>query len=223
MNAYLDILVLPASQHSSTASDRALGITGRLSPLAGHSWPGGYVFHPLTVRTTTREFAFSRRAGGKRKAIGSDITTVSVPTASLTQTLTRGRLRGRRAGDPLGGSIICRREVWKAVKEVLVLAHDKAIFDLDRQVQALAGGESENYRGLKLSELLQGRQKIKADLTGPSGVLKGWGPRREGDRDDGWSLHNGGGTYAAVEGADARKGKGDDQSASRDVNQNKVI
>ena len=82
-NAYLATLVLPASQYVPQACNRAFSSTGRLKSLRSvptDTWGTDYAFHPFTVKPTTREFTWSRRAlGPAEKAVPSNVSAVWTP------------------------------------------------------------------------------------------------------------------------------------------------
>ena len=183
-NAYLHGLVIPASEYSSAAAERAFGPNGRLSSLTGQpdsNVSGGYSFHPINISGTSQEFAYSRRAGGEKRLIGSDITTLAIPTHGIQQTLTKGRLRGRREGDPLGGSVVCRKEIWKIVQEIV---RENTTSESIRL--AADGGPTKTYQGLKQSVAVACRAKCKSWVTCEGNGLEGWGD--SADEDVKWSL-----------------------------------
>ena len=183
-NAYLHALVIPASEYSSAAAERAFGPNGRLSSFAGPAdskVSGGYSFHPIKVSETSQEFAYSRRAGGDKRLVGSDITTLAIPTHGIQQTLTKGRLRGRREGDPLGGSAVCRREIWKIVQEIV---RKNTASQAIRQ--AADGGPTKTYQGLKQSAAVACRAEGKSWVTSDGNGLEGWGD--SANEDVKWSL-----------------------------------
>ncbi|RYO79985.1 hypothetical protein DL762_007888 [Monosporascus cannonballus] len=95
-NAYVRCLVLPEAAYSAGGCRRAFSAAnpdeeegdgggeggngvavreakarageGRMRPLCGRKWGGGYAFRPFEVRTTGLEFAFSRREVSRRSA-----------------------------------------------------------------------------------------------------------------------------------------------------------
>lgn len=167
VNVYLSTLILPASQYSQSACTRAFGASGRLGKVAGKHWPGGYVYRPFVIKTTDREFVYSRRSGPIDHArIPSNISCVCTP--HLQQTLIGGRLPGRKRGDVRAASAISRRGMWSAAARVI------ALLGLPTLEAALAGGPDRSYRGLKEHELLQLRRNVKADLTDQA--LQRWAP-----------------------------------------------
>lgn len=148
--AYIDTLVLPLAAYSTSGCARAFGAaeTGRMAPLLGREWGGGYKFAPFEVATTTREFAFSRRAGAGPNACNL----VAVKVAGRgEEVLIGGVLQGRKAfgGDVVGdrerekaGSMLCKARIWRAVVEVGVLLGAGA-------AGVLVNGGSGSYAQLK--------------------------------------------------------------------------
>ncbi|KAF2738826.1 hypothetical protein EJ04DRAFT_485787 [Polyplosphaeria fusca] len=123
-NAYLTSLVLPQSQYVETACRRAFSREGRMkgvTPQVEQPWRGsGYHFQGFDVRTTEKEFEFSRRGvSTPQKAVPSNLSAVHTP--HLQETLIGGTLQGRKQFDPKGASAICRRSMWKTAIEVAVL------------------------------------------------------------------------------------------------------
>ncbi|KAI9837969.1 MAG: hypothetical protein M1819_006123 [Sarea resinae] len=205
-NAYLSTLILPSSQHSPLATHRAFSATGRLSPLSDvqSNWKGGYKFQPFEVRTTSREFEFSRRGGGGGGGGGSDdakgaaVARTRTPsnlsvayTPRFQETLIGGVLQGRRQFDPRGASRVCKRGIWRAVAEAValfqaaggaILANGGSVAAAGRRLQtafpsAAAGDTKPTYEeALKASPLLAARRAVKDDVR--SLALKGW--RRNG-------------------------------------------
>jgi tRNA-specific adenosine deaminase 1 len=172
-NAYIHTLVMPQSQMVPEACDRAFGRNGRLSALQSTA-SGHYSFRPFTIRTTTREFAFSRR-------VVDASTTSIVPSniSSLTygpkqETLINGSLQGRKQGDPRGASAISRRSMWAlALKTAILLAQPALVAALDVK----------SYADVKASKELADREAAKQ--TAKDSSLQGW-KRNVGD--DEWSL-----------------------------------
>ena len=110
-NAYLETMVVPQSQYIETSFDRAFGPDGRMRSVAGKTWPGGYNYRPVHVRTTEVEFEFSRRSIGSLNAQprGSNISAVWTP--GIQETLINGVLQGRKQVDPRGASAISRKRI----------------------------------------------------------------------------------------------------------------
>ncbi|RDW80139.1 hypothetical protein BP6252_04777 [Coleophoma cylindrospora] len=173
-NLYLSSLVLPVSQYSPSGCTRAFSSSGRLQSLNSlpEQWGGGYRFHPFEIKTTGREFAYSRRASPS--AVGGDANgevryVSSNLAASWTangrdETIIGGVLQGRKQFDPRGASRMCKRRMWKLAMEVAGLV-------------AVEGGvrmglEMKRYKDVKEGEALKWRRNVKEDVKATS--LKGW-------------------------------------------------
>jgi tRNA-specific adenosine deaminase 1 len=163
-NAYIDTLILPASQYVSKACERAFSPCGRLDNLAQENtgnWRGGYGFHAFKVKTTDLEFAWSRRAiSSLEKAAPSNLSAVWTP--NWQETLIGGVLQGRKQLDPRGASKLCRTGVWM---EALALA---GLTSVPILVEALKKG---NYADMKNTTTLGPRRKVKTDMRT---ALGGW-------------------------------------------------
>ncbi len=164
-NAYLHTVVLPSSQHSGTACARAFGPEGRLEPLSGRHWPGGYSYRPFATTITDVEFERSRRsAPASTPLIASNISALYTP--HVQQSLIGGRLAGRRAIDARSASAVSRRNMWASTARVVGLLETASI------ARAMTGGEGKSYSGLKADSLLAYRRKVKTDAI--ISALKGW-------------------------------------------------
>ncbi|EUC40295.1 hypothetical protein COCMIDRAFT_109194 [Bipolaris oryzae ATCC 44560] len=174
-NAYLDTLILPVSQYVPQACERAFSPTGRLNNLScstTREWCGGYTFHPFTVKPTTREFTWSRRAlAAEDTAVSSNLSAVWTPY--WQETLIGGVLQGRKQLDPRGASRISRRGLWMEVIRVAGMLGGAAASVL---------GVKRKYAEMKNDALLSERRRIKSDMQI---ALKGW-PKNTGD--DEWTL-----------------------------------
>ena len=168
-HAYLSSLIVPASQHVPTATTRAFAATGRMQCLqSDKSWAGGYSFHPFRVKTTDREFTYSRRSAiNGQKLVPSNLSTVWTP--GWQETLIGGCLQGKRIGNLKGASKISRRGTWSTVAEMA------AIIGVPALTMTITGG---TYNVLKESEMLRDRKTVKDDVKRQ--VLKGW-VKNEGD------------------------------------------
>ena len=167
-NAYLTSLILPKSQCIPTATARAFGPSGRMSDtntLLKQSQgiqEAGYAFRPFEVRTTDREFQYSRRSiPPPNKPVPSNLSAVYTPR--FQETLIGGVLQGRKQFDPRGASLICRKSIWKAVMEVGALTAVPAL------IETLKGS---TYMDVKESEVLIARKEAKKVVR--ERVLKGW-------------------------------------------------
>jgi tRNA-specific adenosine deaminase 1 len=163
-NAYIDTLILPASQYVPKACERAFSPCGRLENLSqddAGKWKGGYGFHVFKVQTTDLEFAWSRRAVSPlEKAAPSNLSAVWTP--NWQETLIGGVLQGRKQLDPRGASKLCRRGVWM---EALTIAGLSSVPIL---VDALKKGK---YADMKDTTPLESRRKVKEDMRT---ALGGW-------------------------------------------------
>jgi tRNA-specific adenosine deaminase 1 len=167
---YLHSLVLPESQYVEQACSRAFGPHGRMAALTddGRQWPSGYPFRPFTVLRTKHSFSYSR------DSIKSDW--AATPSAKSTlwtphfrETLIRGSLEGRAAGDPKGASLICRRKLWASANALY-----KKLGLEDLAVESHSG----SYKGLKRSRIYEGRRRVKKDTIS---CLVGWLPNETDD------------------------------------------
>ena len=164
-NAYLQSLILPTSQVVPPACERAFSRSGRLKDLLTPSidaWQGGYCFHPFEIRTTKREFAWSRRSmESSEKVIATNLSAVWTP--SWQETLIGGVLQGKKQLDPRGASAVCRRNMWKTALQVA------AAVGITKLVEVL--GKSK-YKEIKESQAFEQRKKVKDDMRRDG--LKGW-------------------------------------------------
>ncbi|KAL3954924.1 hypothetical protein ACCO45_010487 [Purpureocillium lilacinum] len=142
--AYIDTLVLPLSQYSSTACERAFAASGRMEAVAGEKgWSGGYGFRPFAVETTTREFGFSRRAVQARAdKISPSNLAAAWSLSGFEESILGGVVQGRRPFDPRGR----------------VACHD--------------GKYGRSYQEVKHGPLLATRRAVKAEVRGTA--LAGW-------------------------------------------------
>uniref|UniRef100_L2FNF8 tRNA-specific adenosine deaminase n=1 Tax=Colletotrichum fructicola (strain Nara gc5) TaxID=1213859 RepID=L2FNF8_COLFN len=132
-NAYLSSLILPETQYSAAGCERAFSARGRMASLDGQAWSGGYRFAPFEVRTTEREFAFSKR---EVKARAEKIAASNLAAA--------------------GASAVSRRRMWE---EVAAIA-DELGDDGEGLRSALAGV---TYADVKGSEMLAARREVKME------------------------------------------------------------
>ncbi|KAF2114440.1 adenosine deaminase/editase [Lophiotrema nucula] len=167
-NAYFSSLVLPKSQHVETACTRAFSRQGRMSgitPEVERRWResgSGYRFRPFDVRTTEREYEWSRRRVAEGvKAVPSNLSAVYTP--HLQETLIGGTLQGRKQFDPRGASAVCRRSMWKHAAEVA------GIVGLPVLIEALGKAR---YIEVKEDRMMAERRSIKDVVY--SEALKGW-------------------------------------------------
>lgn len=152
-----------------------------MAPLKGRKWDTtGYRFHPFAIRTTAREFRFSRRGtgergpglGGKLELVPSNLAAAWTPYGE--ETLIGGVLQGRKQFDPRGASMLCRKSKWKLAAEVAALVAIPAVS------QALSVG---SYGLVKGAGVLEGRRRVKEEVKAEAlrGWVGNWG-------DEGWGV-----------------------------------
>lgn len=176
-NAYIDTLVLPQSQYSAAACERAFSATGRMKPVAGKQWAEGYAFRPFNVEATTVEFEFSKRAVQARsKAISASNLAATWSASGFQETILGGVLQGRKQFDIRGASKTSRRQIWVKSKE---LSYELSVSNAGRHsaVQEHFSSAS-SYQGIKDGPLLAERRYVKAQVR--QLALKGW-VQNEGD------------------------------------------
>ncbi len=191
-NAYLSSLVLPSSQYSETACTRAFSSSGRLAPLRGKKWGGGYAFQEFKVLTTEKEFAYSRRQALKPgdKLVPSNIASISGLSPADSETLIGGTLQGSKQFSLPGASQVCKRQMWQLALTVASIAcqhilvndgdnrkpeenEDKRMGD-HAIVKSL---KAKTYAEVKEGNLLKERLKVKREVR--EMALMGW-VRNEG-------------------------------------------
>ncbi|KAL8684774.1 MAG: hypothetical protein Q9218_008143 [Villophora microphyllina] len=163
-NAYLEALILPKTQCIAKSCDRSFGSSGRMKPVAGRQWSGGYACRPFNVGTTDLEFRYSRRS---KPAISKQLRTSNISAVfhpHLQEALILGRLQGRQKFDPKGASAICSKRMWKLTLQIL------SAMGMPRLLQSVS--ESMDVRSLKESALFMDRQRVKDDVRAEA--LKGW-------------------------------------------------
>lgn len=177
-NAYLGKVVLPESQCVSEGVERAFGVDGRMKSLVTggvqRGWrEAGYDFRPFQACTTSREFAYSKRAAVPGVEVApSNLSALYTPCRQ--EVLINGVLQGRKQFDPKGASCVSRRSIWEAVVGVTQTVGSLDVHAKDRQC---------SYASLKADIMLEGREKVKRDVR--EVALKGW-KRNMGDEE--WSL-----------------------------------
>lgn len=170
---YLETLVLPEAQCVPEAVERAFGRSGRLWKLAG--WKeADFEFKPFVVKTTKREFEFSKHAASANAAASASSNLSALWTPSRKEILINGVLQGRKQMDPKGASCTSRRRMWESILEVAAKLNSSELRDVLKQ---------EQYGGVKGSQRLQGRASAKK--IAKERALQGW-MRNDGDED--WSL-----------------------------------
>ena len=141
-----------------------------MKPMAEKVWGGGYSFTPFQVRTTVKEFVFSRRS---LKETSGSLTGSSVSalwTPNIQETLINGVRQGRKQSDPRGASAICRLKMGGSVIGVFKALALPAFAHLLK---------TSKYSELKQSDLLKERRRVKQDST--RGALVGWIPNTMDD------------------------------------------
>ncbi|KAJ9155675.1 Adenosine-deaminase domain-containing protein [Pleurostoma richardsiae] len=174
--AYIRSLVLPESQYSATGCQRAFSPDGRMGPVRGRSWPGGYSFVPFEVRTTAQEFSYSRQSLRPGEKVAASNLAVAWTAHGMEEGLINGVLQGRKQSDPRGASLTSRRAMWTKVLEVASLSGE-----FSSEAQTLLS--SATYDDVKDGELLAGRRRVKSEAR--QEALNGW-LRNSGD--SGFSL-----------------------------------
>ncbi|KAH0542872.1 hypothetical protein FGG08_002732 [Glutinoglossum americanum] len=175
-DAYIHSLILPASQHSTVACDRAFGPTGRMKAVAGRKWDGGYGFRPFSIKATDREFKYSRRSAMPNERLTTSNISV-VWTPSIQETLIGGVLQGRKQFDPRGASQICRGQMWRMVVDILALC---GLVGPERMTVGCRYGDAKEELGA-----LKERRRVKGEVT--TEALSGW---TRNDGDDGFQLED---------------------------------
>lgn len=177
---YIHSLILPHSQLSEVAVERAFSPTGRLADLIGKEgieekgkeWGGGYSFRPFRVLGTGLEFEYSRR----QPSISGEKIQPSNIASSWTkygsETVIGGTLQGRKQFDIRGASRVCKRRMWRLALEVAIKSSVPLLESYLRK---------EMYSDIKHGSLLAGRRKLKNDVRG---VMGGW-VRNEGGEEFG--------------------------------------
>ncbi|KAB8294931.1 hypothetical protein EYC80_006886 [Monilinia laxa] len=187
-NMYLHSLILPETQYNEAGYTRCFKT--RLADLHDRERNvkgNGYRFHEIGIKTTSREFAYSRRYINPESVakvpeyVSSNISTSWVCGDGKTggETLVNGALQGRKQFDVRGASRVCRRRGWRLGVEVLGA--------MSAMARTGGGGEVverlrrclvvDRYRDLKGSEILGERRRVKKDVRD---CLGGW-VRNEGD------------------------------------------
>ncbi|KAI9163360.1 tRNA-specific adenosine deaminase [Paramyrothecium foliicola] len=173
-NAYLDTVILPESQFSYPACQRAFSQDGRMKPMTGRQWPGGYLFRPFSVDTTNVEFSYSRRSVQSRSSsISASNLAATWSRSGFEETLLGGILQGRKAFDSRGASKASKRQMWVVGKELATQlgGTTKAIHE---HLEVMT------YKEVKHGPLLEDRRRVKDDVRAVA--LTGW-IRNEGGSD----------------------------------------
>lgn len=167
---FLDTLVLPESQYVEEAVERAFGVEGRMKGLEKEK---DLMIRPFEVKTTTKEFEFSRRVQAEGEIlVPSNLSALYTPLRQ--EVLINGVLLGRKQFDVKGASCVSRRVMWKSVLVVAGVAGSPALVDVLR---------TSTYRGVKDSAALRWRREAKRRTI--ETALQGW-ERNAQDHD--WGL-----------------------------------
>lgn len=170
-NAYIDTLVFPDSQHSAAACERAFSPNGRMGPVAGMEWPGGYGYKGFTVETTSEEFEYSKRSVA---AIASKTSASNLAAAwslsGVEESIIGGVTQGRKPFHHKGASRMSRRLMWQASRDIAA--------QLPAWPEIRDGLAAGTYGEVKKGPLLHDRRRVKADVR--SKALSGW-VQNEGD------------------------------------------
>ena len=132
-----------------------------MKPVSDKTWNTGYAFHAFDIRTTDKEFAFSRR-NISSPAAGSNVSAVDTPL-SVQESLINGVLQGRRQTDPQGGSALCNAHMWEVASKIVAWT---------KTPELLITMQIPTYRRLKEAKLLTERRQVKEETRAEA--LKGW-------------------------------------------------
>ncbi|KAF4984280.1 hypothetical protein FZEAL_492 [Fusarium zealandicum] len=165
-NAYIHSMVLPASQYSATGCRRAFSAEGRMEPLAGKQWPGGYAFTEFLADTTDLEFDFSKRAVQARaEKISASNLAAAWSCSGVEETIIGGVIQGRKPFIEKGASRMSRRSMWEAARDLSSSIGETGPVTA---LYLISG----TYRDIKDSLLLAERRQVKDDAR--QTALVGW-------------------------------------------------
>lgn len=156
-----------------------------MKDLKGRRWDSGYHFREFDIKTTNKEFKYSRRQALEtgEKLVPSNISASWIANQTSAQgqleTLIGGVLQGRRQYDVRGASRVCKRRMWKLAIEIAAIA---AVPAVEKCLQLTTFGEVKN------SDCLVQRRRVKDETRGKA--LKPW-------------VRNVGGEGFGVDGAEA--------------------
>ncbi|KOS18309.1 tRNA-specific adenosine deaminase 1 [Escovopsis weberi] len=170
--AYIDTLILPESQYSPVACGRAFSGEGRMKPVAGKRWAGGYAFRPFSIETSSVEFGYSKRSVRARsEKITASNMAATWSHSGFDETIVGGIISGaRKPPDLKGASLTSRRCMWLKARELA----DK-LGDFPETQEYLGAGA---YHDVKNGSMLTERRRVKGEVRGTA--LMGWIPN-EGD------------------------------------------
>ncbi|TGO50217.1 hypothetical protein BOTNAR_0401g00050 [Botryotinia narcissicola] len=186
-NMYLHSLILPDTQYNETGFVRCFQT--RLFMLRNKEYgvrESGYGFYEIGIKTTGKEFVYSRRSethNANTEYVSSNISTSWVRGDGKTggETLVNGALQGRKQFDVKGASRVCRRRGWKLGLEVLGAITAMQIGGKEIVELIGRGLEVVKYKNLKESDILRERRRAKEEVRE---CLGAW-VRNEGDEEFG--------------------------------------
>ncbi|KAM5379609.1 hypothetical protein ACJZ2D_003803 [Fusarium nematophilum] len=165
-NAYIHSIVLPESQYSVSGCRRAFSVEGRMKPMAGKQWPGGFVFSEFLTETTVLEFEFSRRAVSARaEKISASNLAAAWSCSGVEETILGGVIQGRKPFNTKGASRTSRLSMWEAARDLAVSLGSAS----SGITSYLASG---TYRDIKGGTLLSERRRVKENAQ--QTALAGW-------------------------------------------------
>ncbi|KAF5023488.1 hypothetical protein F66182_4439 [Fusarium sp. NRRL 66182] len=164
-NAYIHSIVLPRSQHSELACRRAFSSEGRMGPLTGSEWPGGYAFREFSTVTTDLDFEFSKTSVKARAdRISASNLAAAWSRSGFEENIIGGVIQGRKAFKTNAASRMSRRSMWEAANNLAVLMGDEAFTTMYLKV--------DTYREVKEGPLTTQRRRVKNDVR--TMALAGW-------------------------------------------------
>ncbi|CAM1502012.1 Fc.00g039960.m01.CDS01 [Cosmosporella sp. VM-42] len=165
-NAYIHSLILPESQYSPTACRRAFSADGRMKPLVGKEWAGGYSFKAFLTETTDLEFNYSKRSVQARSdTISASNLAAAWSHLGVEETIIGGVIQGRKPFQEKGASRMSRRRMWES-------ARDLADHIGDNNPHTSEFLRSGTYKDIKKGPLLAERRQVKDDARHTA--LAGW-------------------------------------------------
>ncbi|KAF4774132.1 adenosine-deaminase [Colletotrichum scovillei] len=178
-NAYISSVVLPESEFSATGCERAFSASGRMKAVVDEAarWKGGYRFSPFEVRTTSREFEFSKRRvrgrAGAEKIAASNLAAVWTRGGGVDEGTMGGVLQGRKAFDVRGASLVSRRRMWELGAAVAERVATEEGGDDDEVGGLLRRAlDVDAYGKVKGGEMLACRREVKEAVRRVA--LAGW-------------------------------------------------
>lgn len=165
-NAYIHTMVLPQSQYSEVACRRAFSAEGRMNPLAGKIWPGGYSFKDFSTLTTGLEFEFSKIVVKARAdKISASNLAATWSLSGFEENIIGGVIQGRKAFKANGASRTSRRSMWEAASDLANMLSDGC----SATALYISSG---TYHGIKQGQLTAHRRRVKDETR--EVALIGW-------------------------------------------------